>query len=213
MCVSELATRAGAQPTVHLGLEVSLLPRRLLPESLKRAEVSLRVKKSLDRHLTGRADQFVLQVFIAEEEAETLHLDPVLGGTEASSGQPAAKEFLFGRVTHPDDGQARSLATEPGEIASNGVGAADRHNHDSLGLEIAPLSTGQRLECQLIADPLDQYDGLGRLRPGQGRSRCPDRCIRTTDPAVQDFSGQSITSLTVHSTTLSRPIGRAAGTT
>jgi hypothetical protein len=46
------------------------------------------------------------------------------------------------------------------------------------------MATGQRLECHLIADPLDQHDSPGRLRPCKSRSRCLNRRIRTTDTAV-----------------------------
>jgi len=92
--------------------------------------------------------------------------------------------MLFACVTHSNDGQARSLRTEPDEIASNCMGAADRHDHDSLCSEISPMATGQRLECHLITDPLDQHDSPGRLRPCKSRSRCLNRRIRTTDTAV-----------------------------
>ncbi len=76
--IARLATSASTQPTAHLSLEAFLSPGWLFPEGLKRAEVSLRVKKSFDRHTTRGTDQFVLQVFLTHEEPQSLHLDPIL---------------------------------------------------------------------------------------------------------------------------------------
>jgi hypothetical protein len=131
----------------------------LLPEGLKGAEISLSIEESLDRNATGGSDQLVLQILLTDEESQSLHLDPILWRTETRSRESTPNDVLFGRVTHSDDGQANSFLTEADEKASHRMGTADRHDHDFLCCEIPPLSAGECLDCDLIADPLDQDDG------------------------------------------------------
>ena len=45
---------------------------------------------------------------------------------------------------------------EPGD----GLRAADRHDRDALGREIAATAPSERLERALVADALDEHDSL-----------------------------------------------------
>lgn len=196
--VAEVASSASTQPSVHLRLEGLPAPGWLILQRSEGAEVTLGIKKVFDRRPSRGSDQFLLQVVDADEKAELLHLWPIEWRAQVRGRQSMPKVIFFACVTHAGDREVRSLRAEADEMTSNRVSAADRYDDDSLCVEIAATATGHRLECNLIAYPLDQYDSPGSLRPCQSGFRCRNRRTRTTDISIQGFSGQSTSSLSVH---------------
>lgn len=172
--IAELTTRSSTQETAHLCLEGRLSPSRLFLEGLKRGQVSLSVEERLDRLATGCTDQFVLQVLHADEEPQSLHLQPSLRRAQTAGCQALAKVLLFEGVAHPGNREACPLRAEPNEMTRNCAGPADRYDHDVLRCQISPMPAGERLERNLIADSLDQYERPSRLCGGEGCSRCLD---------------------------------------
>lgn len=208
--ITEVAASTGTQPTVHLSLERLLPPGWLLLQSLKRAEVSLRTKQGLDREASRGTDELVFQVLDTHEETQLFHLSTILWRADAPGGQSSPNMLLFAGVTQANDVEVGPLRAEPEEMASNCLGPADGHDDDSLCSEVSPPATGQRFECNLIADPLDQHDNPSRFRPRNCGSRRLNRRIRTADVAIQGFSGESTASLTVHERCISRCPSRSA---
>ena len=52
------------------------------------------------------------------------------------------------------------LAGEPLQVTARAVGPAGRLHHDALRRKVPPLPPGQRLDGDLVADPLDENDGV-----------------------------------------------------
>ncbi len=188
----------GSQPSVQLRFEFSSAPGWLLLEGSERPEIALRFEKEFDRRPTRGPNQFLFEVVDTHEESELPHLSPALRGTEALSHQTTPKEPFFAGVAHPRDPKVLSSRAEFAENARYGLGPSDRDDHDPLCRKISPLTPGQRFECHLVADPLDQHDRPGGLRPGKGGDGGLDRSVGSTWVAMESFESQPATLRRVH---------------
>ena len=77
------------------------LPGRLLLEGAERAELTLSLDDLLHRAGTESADQLVLEVGVADVEAQPFHLDARQVGAEAGPIEPAPEVVLLGGVAEP----------------------------------------------------------------------------------------------------------------
>jgi predicted metal-dependent enzyme (double-stranded beta helix superfamily) len=108
-------------------------------------------------HAAGaeRADQLVLEVGLADVEAERLH--PGARELRAEAGAlERALEVAFLAGVH----EAGDLdAVEAPEETADRLRSADRHDGDALGREVAATAVGERLDRDPVAGALDEDDG------------------------------------------------------
>src|SRR5580704_2156611 len=161
--VAQLALRARAEEAAQLRRLVLSPPGRLPLKGAERVEVPVRGEHLRHPCGPGGADELVLQVLGTDEEARWI---------QASRGQAAPDDVRFARVAEPREPCAGPLGAEPPQVAGDAVGAADRQHHDALGRQVPAAPPGEGLDGDLVADPLDEHDGAGRVRPRQRHSGC-----------------------------------------
>ena len=105
-----------------------------------------------------RADQLVLEVRIADVEAEALHVGPREVGAEPGPLETASEVALLGRVAEPCEPDVQPLRAEPPQEPADRLRTADRHDGNALGTEIPASSLGECLHCRLIADSFHEHD-------------------------------------------------------
>lgn len=153
------AVCAHEAPQLPLGRHVPLGGLPL--EDAERSQLALPGDDLLDRLYAERADQLVLQVHDAREEAEALHVVPPQVRAEARPLETPPDGRLLAYVIEAGDASPESARTVALQIAANRLRAADGLDHDALGDEIATAPLGQSLERISVARPLDEHDGAG----------------------------------------------------
>jgi hypothetical protein len=156
--VTDLPPGAAAHEAPELSLGRPSLPRGLLLEGAEGSKLSLRVDDLLDGRGTKSADQFVLQVCDADEEAEPFHLDAGQVGAKAGSLETASKVALLCGVAQARQPEVESPRAEHTEELSDGLRTADRHDGNALSVEVPASALGECFERELVADPLDEDD-------------------------------------------------------
>ena len=134
------------------------MPGSLFLKRAERSQLTLSVNDSFDRCSAKRSDQLVLQVCVADVETESLQVVASEVGTEACPLEAATEVTLFARVAEARELDVSSIRAEPVQKVPDCLRAADRHDRDSFGVEVATASFRQRLERDLVADSFDQYD-------------------------------------------------------
>jgi hypothetical protein len=175
--VADLAAAVGADEAAKLCLAASSSPGRLLLERAERSELALSLDDLFHTGSTKAADQLLLQVGDAHVEAERFHVGPTEVGTQASPLQTAPEVGLLAGVTQPRQSGVQAPRTEQLQEASEVAGAAHRHDGNALSGKIATTALSERLERDLVADPLNEHDrpwvdawGLRMCRRGNRRS-------------------------------------------
>ncbi len=138
------------------------------------------------------ADELVLQVGDADEEAEPFHAGAGELGAETGPLERQLEVTLFLDVAEAGDRQA--LGREPSEGSSDGLRAPNRHDRNALGGEVPAVAGCQRPDRGLVAQPLDQHDSHGatisptsRTAPSRPWSPAPTRCAEADrDPDFPD---------------------------
>ena len=110
------------------------------------------------------ADQLVLQVGVADVEAEPLHLGTREVGAEAGLFETAPEVGLLPASQRPASSDVAPLRAELPEEPPDRLGATHRDDGDALGVEVAFAPGGEGLEREPVAEPLDQHDGAIHLR-------------------------------------------------
>src|SRR4051812_49252562 len=139
--------------------------RGLLLVRAKGLQLPVRGQHFLHGWGTEAADQLVLQVPVAHEEAELLHLGAVEVGTEAGALERAPELALLARVGEPGQPYARAARAVERQVAADRVCAPDRQDGDAITPQIAATTARQRLQRDLVADALDQYDCARLIDP------------------------------------------------
>jgi hypothetical protein len=111
---------------------------------------------------TERADQLVLQICVADVEAELSHLGACRRGAQ-SGAQPgtletAAEVALLAGVAEAREPDVAALRPELEQDASNRLRTADRHDRDAFGFEVPAAPLRERFQRDAVADPLDEHD-------------------------------------------------------
>jgi hypothetical protein len=114
------------------------------------------VEDGFDGGGTESAYQLVLQVCDANVETQPFHVDASEVGAEAGPLETAPEHVLLARVT--ETGQPYVLCTEQSQEASYRLRTADWHDGNALAVEIPTAARSERLERDLIRDPLDEHD-------------------------------------------------------
>ncbi len=134
------------------------MPLRLLLEGAEGSEIALLGNDLFHGGGTESADQLVLQVCDARIEAQPLHVDAIQVGPEACPLETAPELTLFCGVTETRKPDVEPLRAEQIQEASYGLRTADRHDKDSLGVEIPTTALGERFDRALVADPFHEHD-------------------------------------------------------
>ena len=199
--VPDLPAAVGADEAPKLLLAAPRSPRRLLLEGAERSKLTLGLHDLFHTGTTKAADQLVLQVGDAHVEPEGFHVGAGEVGAEAGPLQSAPEVGLLTGVTKARQPDIQTPRAEQFQEASDVPGAAHRHDGDALSGEIPTTARSERLERDLVADPLNQHDRLWVDAWGQAV------CCRGNQPSIsaasQRLDGALLKSLgVVHLTSL-----------
>jgi hypothetical protein len=173
--VSDLPAAAAAHEAPKLLLLRPSLPRWLLLERAERSEITVSVDDLLDRVGAESADQLVLEVYDAYVEAQPFHVDARQVGAKTGSFETAPEIAFLCDVAKTRQPDVRSLRAEPIQEASDRLRTPDRHDGDSLGLEIPTTAPSERLERDLVADAFDEHDRTRFQHPRMFTSHARER--------------------------------------
>jgi hypothetical protein len=133
--------------------------RFLLLVGTERPELAVLGEDALDGVGAEGADELVLQVGVAHEEPETLHGFSRQVRAEPSTLESAAEGVLLARVAESGEPHVPSLGREAREEGAERLCAADRHDGDTLGVEVVSTQLGDRDEGCSIAQALHEHEG------------------------------------------------------
>jgi hypothetical protein len=156
--VADLPPAAAPHEAPKLLLGGPSLPGGLLLEGAEGSKLSLSVDDPFHGGGAESADQLVLQVCHAHEETESFHLGTSEVGAEPGPLETAPELALLSGVTETREPEVEPPRAEQIEEASYGLGASDRHDGSSLGVEIPAAALSERLERAPVADPFDEHD-------------------------------------------------------
>src|SRR4051794_15337629 len=157
--VTDFSPAAAAHETAELLAERPTAPLRLLLERPERSEIAVRRDDALHGVAPQSANQFVLEIGLADVEAERLHAFACDLCAEGAALEPAAELAFLAGVAEPRERQTEPTRPVEVERAADRLRAADRHDGDAFGGEVAAAARGQRLERDAVADPFDEDDG------------------------------------------------------
>lgn len=156
--VSDLPAAATAHEAPQLFLSTPSLPRRLLLEGAERSKLSLSVNDAFHGVGTEGADQLVLQVCNAHEEAQRFHVDASEVGAQPSPFETALEVGLLCGVTETRQPDVQPPRAELIQEASDGLRTPDRHNGDAFSVEIPTTAQSEPFEGSLVADSFNEHD-------------------------------------------------------
>ena len=107
-----------------------------------------------------RSHELVLEVGVADEEPQRLEVRPTQVRPQASTLEAVRERAFLACVAEAGELHVESARAESPESVTDRVCAADRHDRDAFGFEVSAATSSERLEGQLIADPLDEDHGV-----------------------------------------------------
>ena len=99
--------------------------------------------------------------------------------------------YPFAGVAEAGKSEVCAVRAETLEVSADGLGSTDREDHHPITLQVAAAAGGQRLEGDLIADPLDQDDRRRTLHFGQCVSGCLSRRIGPAHIPGEGIAGEA----------------------
>ncbi len=159
--IPDLPPPAAAQEAPELLVDGPLHPRRLLLQRAKRPKITLRGDDLEDRGRSESADQLVLEVLVADEEAEPFQIRAREVGAEPGALETAFELALLAGVAEPGQPKPGPARTEPLQEPPDRLGSADRYDRDGLRLEVPAAALGERFECDAVAGPLHEHQRTG----------------------------------------------------
>jgi len=180
--VPDLPAAVGAEEAPKLLLAAPSLPGRLLLERAERSKLTLGLDDLFHTGGTKAADQLVLQVGDAHIEPEGFHVGATEVGADAGPLQTAPEVALLAGVTQARQSEVQPPRTEQLQEVSEVPGTAHWHNSNALGGKISTTALSQRLERDLVADPLNKHDRLWVNAWGQRV------CHRGNEPSISAAS-------------------------
>jgi hypothetical protein len=154
-----LATAAGAHEPAQPGLFRSIALRRLVLEDPVRMQIAVPFEEPLDCGRSEGADELVLQILDAHEEAEPFQVGQGDVLAEAGSFERPLEEVRFTLIHQTSKGDIQPTRTEELHVALEVRGTAHGDDGDPLGGQVTSLPARQSLDGELIAGPFDQNDG------------------------------------------------------
>ena len=139
---------------------------------------------------TEGADQLVLEVCLAHVEAQPFHVAAREVGAEPGTLEPAAEVAFLSRVAETGELHVEPLRAESMQEPPDRLRASDRHDGDALGVEVPAAPHGERFDRALVAEPLDEHDGVRLLHGQTVLLTLADR--RRDTPHVRDGKGPGL---------------------
>jgi hypothetical protein len=158
--VADLPATVGADEAPKLCLAAASSPRRLLLEGAERSKLALGRDDLFHTGGAKAADQLVLQVGDADVEPEGFHVGATEVGAEPGPLQTAPEVALLTGVSQARQSEVQPPRTEQLQGASEVPGTAHRHDGNAVRAEVSTTARSERLERDLVADPLNQHDRL-----------------------------------------------------
>jgi hypothetical protein len=193
--VTDLPAAVGADEAPKLRLAAASLPGRLLLERAERPKLTLGLDDLFHHGRAKAADQLILQVGDAHVEPECLHVGPTEVGAQAGPLQRAPEVGLLTGVTQARQSDIQTPGTEQLQEASDVPGTAHWHHGNAGSGKIATTARSERLERDLVADPLNQHDRL--WVDAWGQRVCRRGRQRSIAAASQRLDGCQLESLLV----------------
>jgi hypothetical protein len=156
--VPDLPAAVSADEAPELLLAAPCSPRRLLLERAERSKLALSLDDLFHTGGTKAAEQLVLQVSDAHVEPEGFHLGATEVGTDAGSLQTAPEVALLAGVTQARQPEVQPPRTESFQEVSDVPRTAHWHHGNARSGKIPTTAVSERLERDLVADPLNQHD-------------------------------------------------------
>jgi hypothetical protein len=198
--VADLAPSPTAHEPVELLFRGAIAPRRHLLKRPKSVEIVVDPKDLLDPRRTERADQLLLQIGDAHEEAEPLHVRTPEPGAEAGALEcPSEDRFLAG-IAKARKARAVAACTELLEELPDAMCASEALDANARGCKVDAAPLCERFDCDLVTLPLDDHYGaqfgpvgcrIHRPHPDTQVKTPPERGLaggrywaRTSDPQL-----------------------------
>jgi hypothetical protein len=156
--VPDLPAAATAHEAPKLLLICASSPCRLLLERAEGSKLSLGGNDPFYESGAESADQLVLQVDDAHIEAECFHVGAGEIGAEAGPLERALEVSFLCGVTETREPDVQPSRAKQIQEAPNGLRTPNRHDGNSLGVQVPTTAFGERFQCTLIADPLDEHN-------------------------------------------------------
>src|SRR5947209_9432032 len=159
--IAQLSAPRTAHETAELPLDRPRPPGGLPLKCPEGLEVAFRPQHRLDTIRTQRANQLVLEVCAADEEAEALHRRAGEVRAKAGALEAPQEDVLLAGVAETGQSRVRAVRPEECEEPRDRLGAADWDDGDSFELQVAPAALGKCLDGDLIAEALHEHDRRG----------------------------------------------------
>ena len=156
--VPDLPAAVGTDEAPKLLLAAPSSPRRLLLEGAERSKLTLNLDDLFHTGGTKAADQLVLQVGDAHVEPECLHVGATEVGAKAGPLRAAPEVALLAGVTQARQPDVQAPRTEQLQEASDVPGTAHWHHGNALSGKIPTTALSERLDRDLVADPLNKHN-------------------------------------------------------
>jgi hypothetical protein len=141
--------------------------RDLLLVGAKRPQYPVLGEDCLHGRGAKATDQLVLQIRLADVEAEPFHPAAAEVKLEAGPLESTPQLALLPRVTETSQPDARHVLAIEAQEPAERLRAPDRHDGNAVGREIPAAPSSEGLERNLVADTFDEHD-----------------CTRSLDPAI-----------------------------
>ena len=147
--------------------------RGLVLEGAEGGELTLGGDDPPDGLDAERPDQLVLEVRLADVEAEPLHARSREVGAEPGPFETAPEPGLLTGVAEAGEPEVEAGRAVVVEEPPDRRGTADGHDGDALRGEVPAPAPGERLDGELIADALDEHDRPRRAQVVRQNSSSP----------------------------------------
>jgi hypothetical protein len=134
----------------------------LLLERLEGRPLARRLDDPFHDGGTQRAHELVLQVCLAHVEAKGFEVSATEVRPEAGALERTLEVVLLGGVAESCKPDTETSRPESVQNLADRLCTPDWENRDTFRIEISIKTPGQRLERQLVADPLDEHDPARR---------------------------------------------------
>ncbi len=166
-CVARLPPRARADEPPQLSLDASRPLCGLLLEDPERGELALVVDHPFHGRGAERADELVLEIALADEEAEPLELLPGLPDVEPRPLERTPVVAFLTCIAEPRQPDPMPAFAEQREKRADPLRASELHDLHALLVEVAAQPSCQRLDRNPVALTLDEYE---RARGGHAET-------------------------------------------
>lgn len=155
--VADLAAPAAAHEPAQLFLDGTATPRRHLLEGPEAMEITVAAQDVFDGYRTERANQLILQIRDAHEEAEPFHCRAREIRAETGALERSPKDPLLACIVEAREPESISWSTELGQEASDAVRASKPNNLDAGRREVDLASPGQCFDRDLVARAFNNH--------------------------------------------------------